>query len=184
PATTSRASLPSYLAELNVPLLTHEGEIELGREIEAAQRRLLWALLQTPHAAHELRRAGRLLRQGRLKLDHVTAAPAEGDRELLRERTLRVLRRIDGLSTRRGDKAFKKLVKALIRLEPSPKLLETVVERLVPAYDELEASAHSNVADSGLEATFREIQRARLTIHRARSRLIEANLRLVVNIAK
>src|SRR5690606_12527862 len=61
---------------------------------------------------------------------------------------------------------------------------ETVVERLVPAYDELEASAHSNVADSGLEATFREIQLARLTIHRARSRLIEANLRLVVNIAK
>jgi RNA polymerase primary sigma factor len=166
-----------------VPLLTREGEIVLARRIESAEARIVRALTTSPLAVRELTEIGAELSAGKLRARDVTRNPAdEEDEEAARSRLLdlfgpvhdleRVLRRrLRGLGKKRASACA-----ALEQMRLTRAVLVRVVGRIRMGNERGRASAAQP-----LLALVRASER---DADRAKAELIEANLRLVVSIAK
>jgi RNA polymerase primary sigma factor len=111
PATEKGAEAPSgssdplrlYLSKMGkVPLLTREGEIELAKRIERAERAVLDAILNSPTAVREIVKLGDKLRDKKTTVRELVRILADDeadfDEESEEQRVLRLMAKIKSLS--------------------------------------------------------------------------------------
>jgi RNA polymerase primary sigma factor len=183
-APSDEDAVRAYYRKLGrVPLLTREGEVVLARRIELADAKVVRALVSSALAVGELAEAGDELRTGRLRARDVTRNPIddeddEGARGRLLElfeavHTLRraMRRRTTGLAARRAQ--------ACAALEQI-RLTRTLVMRVVSRIRRDETSGGRGAR----RATLAAVASGEREADRAKAELVEANLRLVVSIAK
>ncbi len=159
-----------YFGEIGkVRLLTAEQETEIGRRIESGQTEVRRALGAIPAAVRALVGIGASLRRGEIAAKDVVAPPDGALRSF--DRLRRHARAMVA-----GRHAIQKTLAAL-PLKP------TLVDELVARMRSLSA-AEAGLPPQRLEALLAEIGAHDAAVLRAKRELAEANLRLVVSIAK
>ncbi|MGZ3525649.1 MAG: sigma-70 family RNA polymerase sigma factor, partial [Thermodesulfobacteriota bacterium] len=80
-----------YLKEMgSFPLLTREGEVEVAKRIEDAQKDLLRVVLSCPVAIKEIINLGKALRTGKIKISEVTNEIEDGESNIKEEKLQRI----------------------------------------------------------------------------------------------
>jgi RNA polymerase primary sigma factor len=184
-------SVRAYYGKLGrVPLLTREGEVGLARRIEDADTQIVRALVHAPAAVAELAAVAAELAAGALRARDVTRNPAdeEEDEAAARDRLAVLFADVCELdavcrpaaSADRGDVTLRQArAKAAAALQEM-RLTRAVLVRVVAA---LRARLKGENARA-LQATLAAVRTGERDADRAKGELIEANLRLVVSIAK
>ena len=154
---------------LRHPILTRADEQSLGKRIEAAERRLIAAAIETRVGREELSKLVEEVRARRVPpgkiLRNAEREPAAAAAQ--RSRLLKVLGRA-----------------------PAPRLRGKWADRIVELQLRtsvlfgLEAAIRERNDDPSVRAHLREMHLARLEIEQTRKLFVESNLRLVVSIAK
>ena len=206
-------SLRSYFRQIAlVPLLTREGEVEIAKRIEAAERTVLLAILRSPCGMTELVRLEAALRGGTARaLDTTRNTGKEApDSEIVEsKRVLRLLGSVIRLGARRaaargigargrklggsegcGD-VERKMLGALADLRLKKEIIDGIVASLrkrIPRQQDARGDGKSSAAARRQVAELRDaciiIADAERRGHHARAELVEANLRLVVSVAR
>ncbi len=177
-------SVRAYYAKLGrVPLLTREGEVSLAVRIEQAEGRIVDALVHAPIAVHDLASVAGELRAGTLRARDVTRNPAdEEDETAARARLLELFVAVDEL-----DRALRGRARSLdeLRSRACVSLQEMRLTRalLVRVVASMHARARGAEARA-LGLTLSAVRSGEREANRAKGELIQANLRLVVSIAK
>jgi RNA polymerase primary sigma factor len=169
-----------YFGEMGkVPLLTAAQEVEIGRRIEAGQAKLQEALGAIPMAVRALTEIGDRLHRDASIANDIVVSP-DGT-ELNRKGLAPMLRCFDRLRcwsksrTARGS-----AIQALVASLPlQPALVDDLVARVRGA-----SAKEAGLPKRRLEALLVQIDRSDAAIRQAKRELTEANLRLVVSIAK
>jgi RNA polymerase primary sigma factor len=239
-----------YFQEISgVPLLTQEGEVEIGQRIEKSQKSVLQALSRSPLVAGEIFKYEEKLRKGTLDIeDLVESKEYRPTHESLEKRRQEVLERIDEIAalkktvgqirkrlgkSQKKSKEYKKLLSQLARnhismarmickLELTSQIQRELVDVIKSTVDSIvtlegeskklkkwyespleldeakkvklrlrviekemkELQEEALVSPAGLKRTLAAIQRGELEVEIAKKEMVEANLRLVVSIAK
>ncbi|MGA7119423.1 MAG: sigma-70 family RNA polymerase sigma factor [Polyangiaceae bacterium] len=180
-------SIRAYYRKLGrVPLLTREGEVELARRIERAESDVARALVASPAAVRELSLVGAELGAGKLRAREVTRNPADEEDDEIAART-RLLELFEPIHTL--DRALAQRVRstASLRARASEALEQMRLTRtaLVRVVGTIRRTAQPGGGKSrATEVTLTAIRAGERDADRAKAALIEANLRLVVSIAK
>jgi RNA polymerase primary sigma factor len=199
----------AYLRKMaNLALLTREGEIELCQRIEAGEHAVLRALAGSPIAMAELLSLRERLRAGTLRVADVVRGGGDEDLDEVAARAhlvaaldqvearwravrdaegQRPSRRATESARRRVDAQTEALRGELFEALQALKLHKQQVERIVGALRRALSAAHGEADGEAVEAlrvTLRAIREGEGVASRAKAELIEANLRLVVSIAK
>ena len=200
-------AVQSYFQRLGrVALLTREGEVELAKELESGERCVLESLLRSPAGVRELTLIGRALRDRKIRIQEVTRATIEdeqeGDEEAATMRAARLLDRAGRawlpakapLAARKRRDAF---VTELVALKLSKKIIDRIVACIREDRDGLDApepgsrdsratatKRPSRAKSSVIDSVLAGVREGQLRAERAKSKLVEANLRLVVMLAK
>jgi RNA polymerase primary sigma factor len=184
-----------YLVEVReTRLLTAAGEADIGRRIEAGQIALRRALAAVPFSARRLAALADRAMRGEIALEGLIAfpetAPTPERMEIIRTALASVAR----LGTRRGRRARAALGDALAKLPLRPALAEELVDELAQAAASLAPlasrgqrralQARIGIPVSELRRRLAAMQAQRRAVHEAKREMIEANLRLVVSIAR
>ena len=190
--TNYASSIVTYLSKLGeVPLLTREGEVELASRVERGEARVVRALVESPIAVVELVALVDDLAAGRLAPKDVTRNTSdeeEEDREAATAHLLhqlapvRKLAKAHEVAQAKGTKQAKASLKtrreetlrALMKVRLTRAALDGVARRLS------EKAKHR----PGLDLTLQGIRKGLAEADAAKSALVEANLRLVVSLAK
>ena len=160
-------SVDRYLREVAaVPLLTPEDEVRLAKAIEAAEASMLETLLRCPSAARVLAEAARELEKGQLRLRDVVRDVDDASDAADPKALGRVVRRLRGKPEPRG--------KPLPPLRFTRKVIDRVAREL----------GAERPVKAGTKRTLRELAKARGEAEAAKGRFVEANLRLVISIAR
>lgn len=186
-------ALSAYFAKLgDTALLTKEEEWMVAQTIEQAELAIAHVLVSSPIALEELGVIAKDLRAGRVHARQVTRhSVEEADDELERKNrsalvvSLRTIARPlrPGSNARQLDRARAKAIDALANLRPHRALLDRIV-RVLHAHATNDGGGRSAVDRRALKETLDSIRAHERSADRARARLIGANLRLVVSIAK
>jgi RNA polymerase primary sigma factor len=213
-ANDSRDPLRTYFRQIGaVPLLTREGEIEIAKRIEAAERTILRSILQSPSGIAELARIEAALRSGALRAKDTTrnAGDERPDWEAREQRRiLRQLAAVIRMATRRKpvaapparagrrgsseprDDVDTETLQALADVHLSQPIVDRIVAALHERIEEHDrARADRKAAPptddrelKDLRAAIAGIAGAERLVRQARAELVQANLRLVVMIAR
>jgi RNA polymerase sigma factor (sigma-70 family) len=169
-----------YFGEMGkVPLLTTAQEVEIGRRIEVGQAKLQEALGAIPMAVRALKEIGdRLCRDASIANDIVVSSDGT---ELNRKRLAPILRAFDRLRRWSKSKTARgSAIQALVASLPlQPALVDDLVGRVRGA-----SAKEAGLPKRRLEALLVQIDRSDAAVRQAKRELTEANLRLVVSIAK
>jgi RNA polymerase primary sigma factor len=165
-------------------LLGREGEAELARRMEAAEDRVLRTLLRAQHGIAQLEALADRVRRGEVRagelLREADAQAPEFDEEVARVHLLARLARVAEVS-RRGDDAA--LEDAIGAMELDRETVRALAERFAETLSAREAIAtEAELAE--LRAVRRGFAHASRQLRRAKGEFVEANLRLVVSIAR
>ncbi|AUX22259.1 RNA polymerase sigma factor [Sorangium cellulosum] len=162
--------------------LTREGEVAIGRRIEAGERARVEAWVRSPVALRELAWTAEDVQVGALSLRDLLCETDDADADA------------DASATRLA--ALLDLARALVAqqapVEDAAIALADLAElRLDPAFEErIERSLRAAAAEASgaerasIEGTLAAIARARRAVAQAKSELVQANLRLAVAIAR
>jgi RNA polymerase primary sigma factor len=180
-----RDTLDRYYADLaGRRHLSRDGEIAVGQRIEAAERAIFEAWVDSAHALAELGDVVDDVRTGALTLDDLLLEPDRRDAEAedAIARLGLLLGRVEpfvAMPVAARGRVRGEIVAGLASLPLDP----TLGERIERALREAEAHGEPE-ARAAAKVTISAIARARRAAARARSDLVEANLRLVVAIAR
>ena len=209
PPAEAEEAVDMYFRKMaQVSLLTREGEVELARRIEEGERRIIGAIVDSAFAAAELDHISHLLYKGRLKVRDVVRNVDDEDAfdeaTMLRigrllERPLKELhgtRQVKAAeakaaagktSAKKPAPARKKtktelardaIVQTLEELRLDRSVIDRVEKKLRITQREMPAAKKLTAG------TLQTIAEGRRLADRAKSALVEANLRLVVSLAK
>ncbi len=190
-----------YLVQIGSrPLLTAGQEVEIGHRIELARADLLAALGRIPHAVQSLTDLADLVREGQVPAAELILLPDGGELQPSRVGpVLRTMSRIalaercriqwaadeDPKRRARVARADDVVSARLASLPIRPSVVDTIVARLTEVEQNGDAVAGRRCLSAAMFAdrlhAVRERERA---VHDAKQQLIEANLRLVVSVAK
>jgi RNA polymerase sigma factor (sigma-70 family) len=214
PSTAVDADLVrAYLREVGRrPLLTPPQEAELGRRIDATRADLIGALAGQPCAIQTLTELAMRVRSGQAPAAELVLLPDGGELDTERvEPVLRAIARADRLrewsclstpesisapdqerAVRRAEKARRLMSRALARQPIRPSVIEEIVAQLrrvdVPVRAtravRAEFERRTGLPPAVFARRLAEVTRADAALHDAKQQMIEANLRLVVSIAK
>src|SRR5205823_5627083 len=180
PGTLEKTNDPvrMYLREMGtVPLLTREGEVEIAKRIERGQLRVLKAISRSPIVINEVLAIGEDLKRGVRSIKEVVIFDEEEiTDEIVEARIKATTHRIDEI-----HKHFKKKVDST-RSEELKKEYRRQQRNCKADLEKMEQE--SGLTFIELKRTQREITQGDIDAEYAKRELIEANLRLVVSIAK
>lgn len=183
-----RDMLDRYYADLaGRRHLTREGEIAVGRRIEAGERAILEAWLGSPCALRELARTAEDVRLGALEIGDLLIELDARDAAAAEAWSARLAARLDQLRVF-ASSPLQGAARARVHAEISAGLADlpldpTLAERIERCLREA-AAVGPEAERAAVAATLAEIARARRAVARAKGELVEANLRLVVAIAR
>jgi len=187
-----------------VSLLSREGEVELAKKIEQGERRIIATIVDSAFAAAELDHISRMLYKGRFKVRDVVRNIDDEDAfdEATMLRVVRLLERPlkelhgpqSGLKAVKNEPKMKtksakktkedlardEIIQGLEELRLDRSVVDRVEKKLRVIQREIPAAATKKATTSALV----EIAAGRRLADRAKSALVEANLRLVVSLAK
>ncbi len=174
----------SYLREIGrFSVLTAKQEAEIGRRIEAGQLALRRALAQVPIAVDHLIEVGEKLRRGEIAPEDVIVLQAG---EKLTRRRNRLLQqgfaRLRRLRRRRAFAGQQRLVQELLASLPLKPVL--VSELVAHVRSCRESGDPLGLPRARLRLVLERIEQSDGMVQQAKRELTEANLRLVVSIAK
>lgn len=170
-----------------VPLLTREGEVELAQRIEQGEKRMVQAIVDSPFACKELAQVAESLTKGRLKLRDVVRNVEEEeafDQETL-ERFAKLLARpfkemvLKTRTKEKREQVAAKLVTELEEIRLERLVIDKIVRRLRTEMNEVLPSEKK-----AIRQTLAHIASGKRMADQAKSALVQANLRLVVSLAK
>lgn len=200
----------SYKKEMGkVPLLTAAQEVEIGKRIEAGQVALRRILAGIPMAVAALLEVDRKLRRHEISPDDVIGLPEGGElnerrmkpilaaftrirgyackisrrREILRHPSRR--RRISILQA--VEECRKAVSDAVATIPLKPKLIDEIIVEVKDAAligEQRALKSKVGISGSELKRVLIEIEEHERAVRQAKSELTEANLRLVISIAK
>ncbi|RME68660.1 MAG: sigma-70 family RNA polymerase sigma factor [Nitrospirae bacterium] len=200
-----------YLKDMStLPLLDREEEVRIAKEIEQAKKALLRATFSVPMAIRKLINLCEKIASGEAPIDEIVSVETDGDEELLavQERFTMAKKTLDDLLKVRlkliKEIKDKKSTKAISKLKANHKEICKEIEALNLKHSTIEAFAEDirktfTDALEGKNLSLQEdlsldknsmtkvvtiVNKALDRIHRAKCRLIEANLRLVISVAK
>ena len=198
PPAVAEEAVDMYFRKMaQVSLLTREGEVVLAKRIEEGERAMIVAIVESPFAAAELDHIGQLLYKGRLKVRDVVRNV--DDEDAFDEATMlkiarlleRPLKELHGPKVKKPEPKAKpsskktkyeisrdEIVAEVEALRLDRGVIERVEKKLRITKSEMPAAKKSCVGTLDL------ITRGRLVADRAKAELVEANLRLVVSLAK
>ncbi len=202
-----------YLRKMgSVALLTREREVEIAKRIEDGELQVLDAILDSPIAVQEITNIGDKLRAKKLRVKDIIRETEEDEQEFDEEEADRwlqkLIERVQVLDKQRTDIEEKKvgasdervaaltkenalvkaeMVQTLQEMRLSKKIIERMVKRLKRMYQNSSNAEYVEEHKINVEQvrrTFDAIRRGERKAERAKAELVEANLRLVVSIAK
>ncbi len=198
----------------SVALLTREREVEIAKRIEEGEFEVLDAILDSNVAVQEILDVGEQLRAHKIRVKDVVRETEEDEQEFDEEEAERwVLKLVDKVKRldkkRRAVRAEQKtvassseelkkltkderaltreMVKTLREMRLNKKLVDRMVDRQKHIYQQLgnpDFVAEHGVDPDRIRATYQAIRKGERKAERAKAELVEANLRLVVSIAK
>jgi RNA polymerase primary sigma factor len=201
PPAEAEEAVDMYFRKMaQVALLTREGEVGLAQRIEEGERAIIGAIVDSPFAAAELDHISQHLYKGKLKVRDVVRNVDDEDAfdeatmlkiARLLERPLKELhgpkvkkpepkpagKKTGGKKTK-YDIARDEIIQQLEELRLDRQVIERVEKKLRIITREMPAAKRQ--ASQSLET----IARGRRIADRAKAELVEANLRLVVSLAK
>jgi RNA polymerase primary sigma factor len=183
-----RDVLDRYYADLaGRRRLTREGEIAVGRRVEAGERAILEAWLGSPCALRELARTAEDVRIGVLQIGDLLIEVEARDAAAAEAWGARLAALLEQLRAF-ASSPLQGAARARVHAELSAGLADlpldaAFVERIERCLREA-AAVGPDAERAAAAATLAEIARARRVVARARGELVEANLRLVVAIAR
>lgn len=201
-----------YLRKMgNIALLSREREVEIAMRIEAGVNEVLEAVLSSPLAVKEILQLGELLREEKISVTDIIGDSEEEEGEpdgAAVERVLSSINKIknlerkaetllegrpgaDAAQRQKLDKKLAELRNQRLEVLKGMNLGKKVIARLIARQKEI----HELVGTKGFErevgvdarqvrATYARIREGSERAAKAKAELIEANLRLVVSIAK
>lgn len=182
---SERGATELYLRELSSSHpLTREGEVEIGRRIEAGERDVIEAWVKSPVALRELGLMSDDLEAGLIGIRDLVLVGSLDDAAFGTSSTrltglLRVARALSMSNRARSAAALGDLITGLAEVRLDPLVVERIDRSLRAAADE------GSPADrASIEATFAAMARGRRASARAKADLVHANLRLAVTIAR
>jgi RNA polymerase primary sigma factor len=157
-----------------VALLTREGEVALAKRIEVGEHTALRAILSCAAGVAEIAELGERVRGGEERIDRLTETPRgeSGWEENERQRVLQLVARV--IRGAKPPKVEPRRLEALAEMKLSKRVLREIERKLRKAGRKLEA----------VSAACREMTEGHRASTLARGELVEANLRLVISIAK
>ena len=205
PPAEAEEAVDMYFRKMaQVSLLTREGEVELARKIEEGERRIIGAIVDSAFAAAELDHISRLLYKGKLKVRDVVRNVDDEDAfdeaTMLRigrllERPLKELHGTKQVKAAEAKAAAGKTAKktarktktelardAIVQMLEELRLDRSVIDRIEKKLRIIQREMPA--AKKMTSGTLQILAEGRRLADRAKSALVEANLRLVVSLAK
>jgi RNA polymerase primary sigma factor len=176
-----------YLDEIGkAKLLTAQDEVEVGRRIEAGQAAIVRRLMEVPFARRAVLRLAESVRRGAMPLEHLVLFP-EG------EPTPATVRTMNAALTRLRSLTGKRRLEALASLPLKPSVVEDLLRQLEHVDAQMASASDDErrtlqgrigVSPPGFQARLAAIREHDRLVRQAKRTMIEANLRLVVSVAK
>ena len=185
PSAAANDALRVYMQQLgSIALLTRDGEIDLAKRLERSEHGVLEAIASSPRGVDEVARLGNHLRSGFVQpRDIVKHGPDESEPpEETKRRLLRLVDQVVKPGRRQRGGALDAFAAMSLSSATRRGLVHAIHEHLRVA--ELATTRAGRSERVGLRETCRAIARADRMGARARAALIQANLRLVVSVAK
>jgi RNA polymerase primary sigma factor len=184
-------SNPYFERLARVSLLTRDGEIELAKRIELGEHTTLRAILSCAAGVAEVARLGDRVRRGAERMDRVTDKRDDeaGGEDRVRKHILDLVATVLAEAPA-GKRTSQIAVDAFIEMQPSKLALVAIARKLQKSLRLAErrvAEGATRAAKSelaSLQAACAGIAQGNRVSTLARGELVEANLRLVVSIAK
>lgn len=188
-----------YLQEMSTfPLLEKDHEISLARRIEAGRETIQREVFSFPFAVRELLRLGERVRANAVPLEEVLhggSDAASGDPGKARRRFLAAISTIKRLH-KKGRPASGMLVRKITALRLREDLIDALVSEMEHMFRQAgqdtgkgngrrqPAVRKGSATYTAMRRSIEKIARSRREISDAKGAMVEANLRLVVSIAK
>jgi RNA polymerase primary sigma factor len=192
------ADMRVYFAQIHrTPLLSHEGEIEIAKRIELGEHTVLRALAGCDSGVRQVLLLGDRLRRGVVRTRDVIRRPVDDDpswedaerRRVLRlfQSTVRISARLPRANARKETAASSRgrddIAKSLVAMRLNPRTVDALVQGLSNAETD-EVPAVSAIERRNVRRAKALITEANRSTMFARTQLVQANLRLVISIAK